>query len=65
MNEELDCAIFWATRIRHGEHHLNDLAICTVRKHVAALVRAARPDQEPRTYRGLCPSCGRALELER
>lgn len=64
-NENLERAIFWAARIRHGELHLNDLAICTVRKHVTTLVRAIRPDRGPSTYRGLCPGCGRAVELER
>ena len=62
---DLDRAIFWAARIRHRELHLDDLAICTVRKHVAALERAVQTSQGSWTYRGLCPGCGRAVELEK
>jgi len=68
MSEELEQAIFWYNRLKHEEGlHLTDLCISTVQRNVRILVRHVQPlqpDQISRTYRGLCPNCGRTVELE-
>jgi len=65
-NTDLEQAIFWTARIRRGEDlHLTDLCISTVQRHVTTLIRHVEPDSRSAIYRGLCPGCGRAVELER
>jgi len=61
-------ALHWANRIMQGDemqYHLADLCISTLQKHLATLVRHIPLGCGPQTYRGLCPGCGRAVELER
>ena len=61
-------ALHWANRIMRGEElefHLADLCLSTLQKHLATLVRHIPMERERQTYRGLCPGCGRAVELER
>jgi len=68
-NHDLEWALNWANRIRQGDelqYRLADLCLSTLQKHLATLVRhipATNPG--PQTYKGLCPGCGRAVELER
>jgi hypothetical protein len=47
------------------EFHLADLCLSTLQKHLATLVRHISLYQGAQTYRGLCPGCGRAVELRR
>jgi len=64
--KKLEQAIYWSSRIRRGEDlHLTDLCISTVQRHVTTLIRYVDPKNRPAIYRGLCPGCGRAVELER
>lgn len=66
MNEDLEQALYWVGRIKQGENlHLTDLCISSVQRNVQVLVRYIPTIQQPRIYRGLCPGCGRAVELER
>lgn len=67
-HQELEAALFWANRIRIGDElqfHLADLCLTTLQQHLATLVRHIPAQRGAQTYRGLCPGCGRAVELER
>jgi len=66
MNEELIEAIYWCNRLKRDEDlHLSDLCLSTLQRNVGVLMRHVKADYEPPTYHGLCPGCGRAIELER
>ena len=66
MNEELAEAIHWYNRLKGGcDLHLYDLCISTVQRNARVLMRHVKADYEPPIYRGLCPGCGRAIELEK
>ena len=67
MSEELTQAIYWYNRLKREEFRQTDLCLSAVLRNVRILVRHVQPlqpDQIPRTYRGLCPNCGRTVELE-
>jgi hypothetical protein len=66
LQEELEQALYWANRIKWGsELGLTDLCISSVQRHVQTLVNHIPAIKQPRTYRGLCPGCGRVIVLER
>jgi hypothetical protein len=65
-HEELEQALYWVGRIKRGEDlHLADLCISTVQRHVQTLVNHVQAVDSPPIYHGLCPGCGRAVELKR
>lgn len=67
-HEALQVALYWANRIRIGDElqfHLADLCLTTLQKHLQTLVRHIPAQRGAQIYRGLCPGCGRAVELER
>lgn len=64
--KNLEQALYWANRIKRGcELGLTDLCISTLQRHVQVLVRHIPAINQPQIYRGLCPVCGHAIELER
>jgi hypothetical protein len=69
LREEFEQALYWANRIKRGEDlALTDLCISTLQRNVEILLQHISPhlsDHQPQTYRGICPGCGRTVELER
>jgi len=66
--EALEAALHWANRIKRGdelEFHLADLCLSTLQRHLQTLVRHIPMLRGAQTYRGLCPGCGRTVELEK
>jgi len=67
-HREMEAALNWANRIMRGnelEFHLADLCLSTLQKHLATLIRHIPMERKRQTYRGICPGCGQAVELER
>lgn len=62
---EIDETLAWCHRLKRGyDLHLQDLCLSAVQKHVGMLVKYVRAEKHTAIYRGMCPGCGRGIELE-